>query len=90
MPAWGGESVWLELPRQRTGRRVWIFLAGGGSAAKSPIISLGFVWISLDSLVRNETYQWVTSEKPVKFFLVASSFGGRSAGTDAAILACGK
>jgi hypothetical protein len=31
-------------------------------------LSLGFVWISLDSLVRNETYQWVTLEKPQKIF----------------------
>jgi hypothetical protein len=34
-------------------------------------MSLGFVLISLDSLVRNEPYQWVKSEKPRKIFLVA-------------------
>jgi hypothetical protein len=35
-------------------------------------MSVGFVWISLDSLVRNETYQWVTLDFRWKFFLGAS------------------
>ena len=55
-------------PRRWPGWSVWIFLACGLSAWKTPILSLGFVWISLDSLVRNETYQWVTRNKPRKIF----------------------
>jgi hypothetical protein len=38
-----------------------------------PAMEVGFVWISLDSLVRIETYQWVAREKPQKFFSVAFS-----------------
>jgi hypothetical protein len=61
-------------------------LAGGGSAfalrfgfswlvavslRRPAIMSVGFPWISLDSLVRIETYQWVTRHKARKFFLGA-------------------
>jgi hypothetical protein len=34
-------------------------LAAGRFAAKTPIMPIGFSWISLDSLVRIETFQWV-------------------------------
>jgi hypothetical protein len=62
----------------------------GLSAWKTPILSLGFVWISLDSLVRKETYQWVTRKNRGKNFLVASPPNGRSVETDATMLICGK
>jgi hypothetical protein len=38
---------------------IWIVLAGGRLAAKSPAKE---DWISLDSLVRIETYQGVTRQ----------------------------
>src|SRR4029077_10968842 len=53
------ESVWLLLgggPRHRSGRSVWVFLAPGRFAAKTP----AHEWLSLDSLVRIDTFQWVT------------------------------
>jgi hypothetical protein len=31
---------------------------------------VGFPWISLDSLVRNETFQWVTRDKAEKVFRI--------------------
>ena len=37
-------------------------------AAKTPVTRVGFPWISLDSLVRIETYQWVTRTIRCKFF----------------------
>jgi hypothetical protein len=30
---------------------------------------VGFIWISLDSLARNETYQWVMRKNRAKVFL---------------------
>jgi hypothetical protein len=38
---------------------------------KPPIIGVGKAWISLDSLVRIETYQWVTQLFPASLFLPA-------------------
>jgi hypothetical protein len=40
----------------------------GHFAAKPLFTAVRFVWISLDSLVRIETYQWVTRQKPSKSF----------------------
>ena len=40
-----------------------------------PIMRVGFPWISLDSLVRIETYQWVTRTKRAKIFLSAFAVG---------------
>jgi hypothetical protein len=40
-------------------------------AAKPTVTGIGFPWISLDSLVRIETYQWVTRIKAEKFFPTA-------------------
>jgi hypothetical protein len=45
------------------------------SLRKPPIMRVGFPWISLDSLVRVETYQWVTRHKRAKVFLGASAPG---------------
>ena len=42
------------------------------SLRRPPLMSLGFSWISLDSLVRIETYQWVTRHKAEKLFSRAS------------------
>jgi 5-hydroxyisourate hydrolase len=41
---------------------VWIFLEGRGFPAKIPLYWVGKAWISLDSLVRIESYQWVTQD----------------------------
>ena len=46
----------------------WIFLGSGHFAAKRPDPG---GWISLDSLVRIETYQWVKREKRRKNFPIA-------------------
>jgi hypothetical protein len=45
-------------------------------------MSLGLSWISLDSLVRIETFQWVTRLEAGKLFLACSS-ALRGAGTGA-------
>jgi hypothetical protein len=36
------------------------FLARGCLALKTAVLGVGFSWISLDSLVRIETFQWIT------------------------------
>ena len=54
----------------RTGS-VWDFLARGCFALKTQIKRVGFPWISLDSLVRIETYQWVTRDFRSKVFRAA-------------------
>ena len=41
-------------------RSIWVFLARSLFAAEPAFDTIGFSWISLDSLVRIETYQWVT------------------------------
>jgi hypothetical protein len=38
----------------------WVFLAGDLFAAKVPADEVGLSWISLDSLVRIQIFQWVT------------------------------
>jgi hypothetical protein len=40
---------------------------------KTPIYGVGFPWISLDSLVRIKTYQWVTRDKSEKVFRIGFS-----------------
>ena len=37
------------------------------SPQKPPLLGLGFAWISLDSLVRIETFQWVKRHKAQNF-----------------------
>jgi hypothetical protein len=54
---------------------VWVFLARVPFAAKAPLLSLGFAWISLDSLVRIETFQGVTRLVAGKIFLASCSAG---------------
>ena len=61
---------WSGGPSRRwSGRSVLVFLAPGRFAAKTPDHE---GWISLDSLVRIETYQWVTRHKAEKLFSRAS------------------
>jgi hypothetical protein len=43
------------------GRSIWVFLARSCFPLKTFIQGFGFPWISLDSLVRIETYQWVAT-----------------------------
>jgi hypothetical protein len=75
------ESVWL-LPRRRA-RDVGPVDPFGFSwrvavsLRKPPFMSLGFPWISLDSLVRIETYQWVTRLLAGRIFL--APFSGEEA-----------
>jgi hypothetical protein len=45
-------------------------------------MSLGLSWISLDSLVRIEIFQWVTRLEAGKFFSRAFSLTLRGAGTE--------
>jgi hypothetical protein len=57
------------------------FLGPGRFSTKTPFYGY---WVSLDSLVKNEPFQWVTRHKRAKDFLVASSVkleapGGRAA-----------
>jgi hypothetical protein len=47
-------------------RSIGVFLARGRFAAKTPIMSVGFPWISLDSLVRVYTFQSVKRPKAGK------------------------
>src|ERR1700722_3888048 len=51
------------------------------SLRKLRLMRVGFVCISLDSLVRFETYQWVTRHKAGKLFSRAFSLALRGAGT---------
>jgi hypothetical protein len=46
-------------------------------AAKTSDYEVGFPWISLDSLVRIETYQWVTRDFQLKIFPRAFVVGKR-------------
>jgi hypothetical protein len=39
------------------------------SPQMTPLIGVGFPWISLDSLVRIEPFQWVSGLKRGNFFL---------------------
>jgi hypothetical protein len=57
----------------------WIFLDRGGFALKTPIEGVGFVRISLDSLVRIETFQWVKRKNSERFFFTVfpSAFAAR-------------
>jgi hypothetical protein len=43
-------------------RSIWVFLDHRGFAPDGPKTRVGFTWISLDSLVRIETFQWVTPD----------------------------
>jgi hypothetical protein len=88
------DATGLSLPRQRTQRRSRIGPFGFSwpsavSSQKPPIIGVGFVWISLDSLVRIETYQWVTQDKPQKFFSLAFSAAAAAPQGARAVLARG-
>jgi hypothetical protein len=65
---------------------VWVFLAPGCFATMTPIMTVGFPFISLDSLVRIYTYQWVTRRKPSKVFLGTSGRGGQCGGINTDIL----
>ena len=49
-------------PPRRRGGSVWVFLVRGCFAWKSPLPGVGFPLISLESLVRIETYQRVTPD----------------------------
>jgi hypothetical protein len=64
---------------QGPGRPLWVFLVRGRFAAKTPFGGIGFPWISLDSLVLNETYQRVTRDFRSSFFRGAFSLTGLNA-----------
>jgi hypothetical protein len=71
-------------PRPGSGRSVWVFSARGRFAPKAPLLSVGFPWISLNSLVRIETFPWVTWHEARKPFSRAFSPALKSAGMGAA------
>jgi hypothetical protein len=66
-------SSWQRARRYRCGRSVWVFLAPAVLALKACPKWVGLSWISLDSLVRIETYQLVTRHKVGKLFSRAFS-----------------
>jgi hypothetical protein len=86
------ESVWLRLgsgPRRWSGRSVWVFLALGRFAAKNPAYE---PWISLDfldSLVRIETFQWVTRLLAGRIFLPPFPQARKRRNGSPTVLACG-
>ena len=86
------ELVWplLGRPRLRSGRSVWVFLASGRFAAKAPAHEPRLSWISLDSLVRIETFQWVTRLQARKSFSRALSAALAALERELAVLACGR
>jgi hypothetical protein len=55
---------------------------------KTPIYGVGFPWISLDSLVRIETYQWVTLDKSEKVFRIGFSVMSAATGQEPGSVAC--
>jgi hypothetical protein len=61
-------------------------LAAGRFAAKTPALGVGFPWISLDSLVRIEIFQWVTGLFAGRIFLAPFPWRYESAATGA----CGR
>ena len=61
-------------------RSVWVFLAPRCFAAKAPLMTVGFPWISLDSLARIEIFQWVTRPEAEIIFPRAFSLGSAEAG----------
>jgi hypothetical protein len=49
-------------------RSVWVFLGPPHFGGNPQFRGIGIPWISLDSLVRIATYQWVARDFPRKFF----------------------
>src|SRR5271168_5200573 len=61
------ESVWVLLDGGPVDRFGFSWLVAF-SLRKPPLGRVGFPWISLDSLVRNKTFQWVTRISREEFF----------------------
>jgi hypothetical protein len=57
--------------------RLGFSLARGRFVAKTPLMTVGFPWISLDSLVRIETFQWVARLLAGRIFLPPCPQGGQ-------------
>jgi hypothetical protein len=55
---------------------------------RPPAMRVGFSWISLDSLVRIETFQWVTQLLAARFFLAPLSVAWDPPERETAVLAC--
>ncbi len=55
------------------------YAAGPRSSATMRFSRVGLIWISLDSLVRNELFQWVTGD-PGPFLFFGGPFSGASVG----------
>jgi hypothetical protein len=60
------------------------------SPRKPRLSAIGFPWISLDSLVRNETYQWFIRHKPPKVFRDPFVSGGGGPSTALTLLPRGQ
>jgi hypothetical protein len=59
------------------------------SLRRPPIIRLGLSWISLDSSVRIESYQWVTGFLAGTTFLAPSSLALEASQRASVVSACG-
>jgi len=68
---------------------IWVFSARGRFAAKCPTGRIRFSWISLDSLVRIETFQWVARVFRRRTFSRAEFPAIVSRATTASLSACG-
>jgi hypothetical protein len=55
-------SPFVQIILANYDRSVWVFLKRAVLPLKSKFQAIGLSWISLDSLVRIETYQWVTAD----------------------------
>jgi hypothetical protein len=62
--------------RREFGQSVWILLAPRRFASKTQIKTVGLSWISLDSLVRIEPFQWVALDFRKKKILAPFSAPG--------------
>src|SRR3984957_18039397 len=69
-------------PRDLGRRSIWVFLALAVLRRKPLFEAIGLSWISLDSLVRIETFQWVTRDFREKFFPRTFSLSGGTPGNE--------
>jgi hypothetical protein len=73
-----------------SGRSVWVFLAPGRFGSEGPPHEVGLSWICLDSLVRIETFQWITRLEAGKLFSQPFSVALEAPEREPAVLACGR
>src|SRR5579863_3514126 len=64
----GGIAAGAEGGLRSSSAAIWVSWAAALSARNALFRPIGFPWISLDSLVRIETYQWVMLDSPNRQF----------------------